>query len=167
MSSLTAPGFMLLWRRMNPLLNYGRRSVARAVLLLLSLWVATSTAQTSVANPQWTAPLTADGRPDLHGVWVNNRGTPLERPNELADRPLLQDAEVLQLQQRADRLFKNGASDHPSPDDAFRAAFNNVTEYKSVNATQSSFYDVDLVFDNRTALVIDPADGKIPPLTSE
>jgi hypothetical protein len=80
---------------------------------------------------------------------------------------MLTDAEVAQMQETADRLFKNGNSDHPSPGDTFSAAFHALREYKSAAATQSSIYDVDLVFDNRTALVVDPPDGKIPSLTPE
>jgi hypothetical protein len=34
-------------------------------------------------------------------------------------------------------------------------------------ATQSSIYDVDRVFDNRTSLLVDPPDGKLPALTAE
>src|SRR5688572_31103323 len=32
-------------------------------------------------------PRTADGKPNFEGDWVNNTFTPLERPNELKDKP--------------------------------------------------------------------------------
>src|SRR5258708_18357348 len=67
----------------------------------------------------WTAPLTADGQPDLQGNWVNRSATPLERPRQLEGRQSLTDEEVAELKRRADRLFKNGRSDAPAGDDVF------------------------------------------------
>ena len=43
---------------------------------------------------QYKAPLASDGHPDLQGFWANNNATPLERPKELANHPVLTDAEV-------------------------------------------------------------------------
>jgi hypothetical protein len=111
--------------------------------------------------------LTPDGQPDLRGTWLDNSATPLERPKELEGRQFLTDAEVAQLKQRADRLFKNGYSDFAGGDNFFLAALRDVGQYKNPATTSSSTEMVDRVFDNRTSLIIDPPDGKIPPFTPD
>jgi len=118
------------------------------------------------AATAWIPPVTPYGTPDLGGVWVNHRATPLERPKALAGRPFLTDAEVIAFQQRADRLFKDGNSDFAAGDAVFLAAFANLDTYKNPDATADSLLSGDREFDNRTSLIVDPPDGRIPPLTA-
>ena len=126
-----------------------------------------TTARKTTAAKTWTSPRTPDGQPDLQGFWANTRATPVERPQVLEGRPFLTDAEVADLQKRADRLFKDGASDFAAGDNIFLAAFANLERYKNPNSTSSSVGMVERVFDNRTSLVVDPPDGRIPALTPE
>src|ERR1700730_5647551 len=70
----------------------------------------------TVTAKTWKPSLTPDGHPDLHGIWVNNSATPLERPDALAGRALLTDEEVAGLKRRAARIFRDAASDF-SPGD--------------------------------------------------
>jgi hypothetical protein len=115
----------------------------------------------------WAPPLSADGHPDLQGVWLNNSATPLERPKALEGRQSLTDEEVAELRKRADRLFKGTNADFASGDAVFLAALADIDHFKSANSTGTTFEMIEREFDNRTSLVIDPPDGRIPPLTAE
>lgn len=116
----------------------------------------------------WTVPRTLDGQPDLQGVWLNTRATPFERPKALDGRTLLTDEEVAELRTRADRLFKDGNADLPVGDSLFLAALANLEVYRNPNgANRSSAFMVEREFDNRTSLVVDPPDGRLPSLTPE
>lgn len=108
---------------------------------------------------------TAWGAPNLQGVWISNSATPLERPAALVDRDQLTDEEVTSLQARADRIFRDGRSAYAPGDEAFRAALDNVETFH-YPATSSSIGMIDRVFDQRTSLVVDPPNGRVPALTS-
>lgn len=116
----------------------------------------------------WTPPLTPYGQPDLQGVWWNKSATPLERPKALEGRQFLTDEEVTELKKRAARLFDvNVNSDFAGGDNFFLALLANPEQYKNPNATGSVVAMVEREIDNRTSLIVDPADGKIPPFTAE
>src|SRR5262245_66514101 len=150
-----------------------RRFLALATTSLTLLSAVTLTAVVafqslvSAQAPPWTPPLGPDGHPDLQGVWLNNSATPLERPPALQGRPTLTDEEVAELRARAERLFKGTNADFAGGDAVFLAALANVDRFKSATATGTTFEMIEREFDNRTSLIIDPPDGRIPPLTAE
>ena len=108
-----------------------------------------------------------DAHPDLQGVWLNSSATPLERPKALEGRQSLTDDEVTELRKRADRLFKNTNADFAGGDAVYLAALANIDTFKSATATGTAFEMIEREFDNRTSLIVDPPDGRIPPLTAE
>jgi len=140
--------------------------LGQLAVLIASLTVALPAAAQTPAKP-WTAPRNAFGQPDLEGTWLNRSATPLERPKELAGRPLLTDDEVAEMKRRADRLFKFGHNDYAAGDNLFNAVLANPEHYKSPTATSTSEDMVEWEFDNRTSLIVDPPDGRIPPYTPE
>jgi len=126
-----------------------------------------SGAPSKKAAAEKSIPRTPDGHPDFTGNWLNNAATPLERPKELAGKITLSDEEVVQMNERARRIFApNSGSDAASADAYFMSAYNNVKVYKSGGATDSSERVTDLVIDNRTALITDPPDGRMPAFTA-
>jgi hypothetical protein len=118
----------------------------------------------------WTAPVSADGHPDLSGKWSHNSATPFERPAELAGRSLLTDAEVTALSQRAAELF-NGDTDAAFGDEVFLQTLHSLQRpdrtFISADTTgnYNHFWLVDRTFDNRTSMIVDPPDGRQPTLT--
>jgi hypothetical protein len=104
-------------------------------------------------------PRTADGHPDLQGIWTNATLTPPERPDAFKGKTTLNDAEARAFEKQT---VETTASDQRSSD----------PERDRDHAYNSLFFDrgselarVDGV--KRTALIIDPPDGKIPALSGE
>jgi hypothetical protein len=143
--------------------------MSRRFLALLLALAAIGADRASAAGqaPAWTAPLGPDGHPDLQGIWLNNSATPLERPKALEGRQSLTDEEVVELRRRADRLFKNTNADFAAGDAVFLAALADIDRFKSATSTGTTFEMIEREFDNRTSLIVDPADGRIPALTAE
>ena len=73
--------------------------VVAATLVAGSVLVVSLAAQSGSASPGaapagWKVPRTADGKPDLQGVWGNNSVTPMTRPTQWKDKSSLTDAEI-------------------------------------------------------------------------
>lgn len=111
----------------------------------------------------WKMPRTADGHPDLEGVWNNSTRTPLERPPEFAGHATLTDADAKVWEEKEHEAWQelDGTSEGP---------LHKAKGSEGTGAYNVLFYDmgsglarIDGV--KRTSMVIDPADGKIPPVT--
>ncbi|HLK48345.1 MAG TPA: hypothetical protein VKT49_09435 [Bryobacteraceae bacterium] len=157
--------------------NHTFLGAAAAVVMLLPGQI---TAQSVNAKPAktesqtWTVPRTGFGQPDLQGVWANNNATPLERPKVLAGRPYLTEQEVAALKKKAHELFDDGNSDAAFGDSVFTSVLANVkgekAGFKSTDGQTGDYSSVWLVernFDNRTSLITDPAEGRLPALTPQ
>src|ERR1700719_3458763 len=95
-------------------------------------------------------PRTPDGHPDLQGTWDFRTLTPLERPNDLAGKQVLTDEEAASLEQRAaqNRVDRAPRAGDPGTYNQFWFDFGTT-----------------VLDSKRTSLIVDPKDGKLPPLT--
>ena len=143
-----------------------RAIVLAAAFCVMGLAPHPARGQAASGNPDaWTPPRTAAGHPYLQGVWVSRSATPLERPASLADRELLTDEEVAELQRRADRLFSNDRNDFAAGDNLFLAVLGDAEQYDNPRSTCGALAMLGRQFDNRTSLIIDPPNGRLPPRT--
>jgi hypothetical protein len=115
--------------------------------LLTALFLAQAAGQT---------PRTADGRPDLQGIWTSATLTPLERPPELAGKATLTAAEAAAYEKQ---LNEQGNRDRRSGN----------AEIDAGGAYNEFWFDRGnkVVGTRRTSLIVDPPDGKVPPLTPQ
>ncbi len=115
----------------------------------------------------WQVPRTINGDPDLQGVWANNSSTPLERPEFFGDRPELTAEEFANLRAQAEEIEASGG------DALFGDGFLNavvsgeVESYDPATGNYDAAWMVDRNLENRTSLIVDPPNGRIPPMTEE
>jgi hypothetical protein len=123
--------------------------VAAALLAALEPASAQAPAgQAAGARAKWTPARTPWGDPDIQGVWTNSTTTPLERPDALAGKASLTDEERADLDAQAAK----SADGKPRTGDP---------------GTYNDFWFDRGKRTNRTSLIIDPPDGKLPALTAK
>jgi hypothetical protein len=116
----------------------------------------------SAAKPsaKWTPPRTPWGDPDLQGTYTsdNSIGVPFERPPQFAGRSTLNDEEYAARERdNAEQLAKDGG-EFPETTFAQDSASNNAPRHWLERPAKPS---------RASSLVVEPADGRIPPMTPE
>jgi hypothetical protein len=110
----------------------------------------------AVIGAGYEPPRLASGKPDLQGLWSNAVVTPLERPDDLADKEFLTEEEAREYEAKRVAAVNRDTR----PDDAaadILLAYNDFW-WDSGEAGVKT---------RRTSLIIDPPNGKIPELTPQ
>lgn len=143
----------------------GALAVVAGVSLIPVLLLAQAGASRATSGP----PMTPWGEPDLQGIWYAFEDVPLERPAEYAGREFLTDEEA--AKRAGGRWIEQVAEGFNDP--AKRRGRDRRQEIGTqedvagaYNALWSPGRDHTKP-SNRTSLIVDPPDGKIPPLTPE
>jgi hypothetical protein len=143
------------------IVSVGVLTALTVVLLLATVPVAGQAASSSAkttgtaAKRLYTPPRTPDGQPDLQGFWTNSTYTPLERP-------------------------KNVTKELYSPEEAARAE-REAAEREAEQTVPGTVADVHYDLSQfgldrsqathsrnlRTGLIVDPPEGRLPPVTAE
>ena len=135
-------------------------SVGTAIIaVIVFLTAVPGQAQTGAAAARSTnsgpAPKTSWGEPDLQGLWSDEFQVPLQRPAQYAGKEFFTDAERVQLDK--ERAAKPGLEKRAEKG----------SERDVAGAYNSSVFTSRRPTGRRTALIIDPPDGRIPPVTPE
>jgi hypothetical protein len=128
----------------------------------LTCVVACRTSATTVEAPRVAkagpTPKTPWGKPDLQGIWSREVDIPLERPAKYANQEFFTDAERAELDRQIAGIINRDSTE----DRRARGTERDVnTEFAQAPFT------VHLPVGRRTSLIVDPPNGKIPPLTPE
>ena len=116
---------------------------------------------TAPENREWTPARTVDGQIDIEGVWDFSTITPLERPESLGDKQTFSDEEAAAFE-RAENLRQNR-----DLIDSKKGGLNYLPG--SVVPYNEFWYERGntIVGSRRTSLIVDPPNGRIPPLTPQ
>ena len=133
----------------------GGSAAVMSVLLLAPHAVAGQDARAAAATAPDTATFrTAWGEPDLQGIWSYASITPLQRPSELAGREFLTEEEVAEQNNDGATCASSDRRAELTPERDLGLAYNQVWWDRGTST-------------GRTSLIVDPTDGRLPPLTPE
>jgi hypothetical protein len=103
-------------------------------------------------------PRAADGHPDLTGIWSNATRTPFERPAVFAGKPTLSDEEAKKWEARENQRWEEGSDIDGGRPVTIQGGAYNVLFYDNGNELSR------IGGQKRTSMVVDPPDGKVPPM---
>ena len=104
------------------------------------------------------APTTPWGEPDLQGIWSRDSDEPLQRPAKYGNKEFLTDEERAALDKEISVIVGREAAE---------SRRQRGTEQDVGGAYNAAVFTSHLRTGRRTSMIVDPPDGKIPPLTPE
>ena len=155
---------MALLSRSMRLVSGTALAVASCALLVLPLGAQAPPKFTSPYTPpksSYVPPKTPWGDPDIQGVYDYQDNIPMERPAQFAGKERLTPAEL------KDWVAKRTPNQDACGFGTRKNEKCTDAQLKQVGAYNEFWDNRNLVFDDRTSLIVDPPDGKFPPLTPE
>ena len=131
-------------------MNHRYIASAFTVIAVVALMTLFAEAQSTNSMP----PRTPWGDPDLQGIWNSSGATPMERPDEFEDRVTLSNEETAQRRQESDER-----------DEELALAERRTTVAGGTVGAYNNFWFERGTPSNRTSMLVDPPDGRFPPLT--
>jgi hypothetical protein len=133
-------------------------SGAMVTMLFAAIFAAASTASAQAQGQETSASPSALrtpwGEPDLQGIWTDENDTPFQRSAKYANRESFTDAERAEFDVlRSTLRGRDNRGDRGSERDV-SGAYNNI--FGALKRTG-----------RRTSMIVDPPDGRIPPLVPE
>ena len=129
--------------------------LALFAIALVSMAPASGQVPKKAAAPaKVSVPKTPWGDPDLQGVWNDATSTPLQRPGTVGAKDTLNDEEAEEFQQQLANDLSRDRRDGGAEADVNRAYNEHWMDSRRLKITA----------DRRTSLIVDPPDGRIPPL---
>jgi hypothetical protein len=132
--------------------NPVRASIALVAAMLAAGFFVTAGGQ---GPKKYVAPKTPWGDPDLQGVWNDATSTPLQRPSNVGVG-VLNDEEAEEFQKSLAHDLSRDRRDGGNAADVNRAYNEHWMDARRLKITA----------DKRTSLIVDPVDGRIPPLVT-
>ena len=128
-------------------------TLARFIVLSVAM---VSVLVSSAAAGQLQTLRTPDGHPDMQGVWNFSTATPMERPEDLEGKDTLTAEEAAAWEQQlAERRAANESENENAPLEA-RVGYSVRIWFETGHTLQRQ----------RTSLVVDPLDGRIPAVSA-
>ncbi|MGQ9425006.1 hypothetical protein ACXYTJ_03520 [Gilvimarinus sp. F26214L] len=119
----------------------------------------------TIAAEGYQVPRLPDGTPDFQGIWRNSTATPLERDPSLGDRRAFSEAEAAAIRAAAlNRVNEDAKPTDPDAPPPKAEALPPVGNY-NLFWTDRGMSVAQINGEYRTSMIIDPPDGRIPPLT--
>jgi hypothetical protein len=134
--------------------SYGKNP--QTSLLRLALFVALASFLQAPLAAQTSAKVSHSAEPDFEGVWSNQTITPLERPPELAGKAFFTKAEAEAYEKQVANENNKDRRDGSAEADVVRA-YNEAWWDRGTKVVSTL----------RTSLIVEPEDGRIPPLTPQ
>jgi hypothetical protein len=137
--------------------------VGVVAFLAAALWTAPASLiaqRPDAAKPEppkkpWKVSRTADGQPDLQGFWTNTTYVPLERPKNVTK-------EFYTKEEVAENIKHAAATEEEQTEPGTVADVHYDFTQFGLDRSQGP-----LALNLRTSLIVDPPDGRIPPMTAE